>query len=182
MLRVCAACGSERPHHLKKFCSKVCAMQALITRKRKAYSDAALRLCLSCSKNVRHKAGLFCSVHCHQEHLYQQFVQNWLTDKISAFRRGGGLANPAKRYMLEQANYSCEECGWNDRHPVDDRPLVQIDHKDGDPTNCKRENLRVLCPNCHSKTPTHGGRNINNPLRQEARKILGVHRYIKMPG
>lgn len=36
---------------------------------------------------------------------------------------------------------------------------MQIDHIDGDYKNCRPENLRILCPNCHSLTPTFGALN-----------------------
>ena len=32
---------------------------------------------------------------------------------------------------------------------------LQLDHIDGDNNNNKLENLRFLCPNCHSQTETH---------------------------
>jgi hypothetical protein len=46
----------------------------------------------------------------------------------------------------------CEICGvseWNNK------PLVcELDHIDGNPTNHSLNNLRILCPNCHSQTDT----------------------------
>ncbi len=36
---------------------------------------------------------------------------------------------------------------------------LQLDHINGDGTNHKPENVRLLCPNCHSQTLTFGGRN-----------------------
>ena len=42
---------------------------------------------------------------------------------------------------------------------IDGKPLVEVDHINGDASNCKEENLRVLCPNCHSMTPTFRARN-----------------------
>ena len=37
---------------------------------------------------------------------------------------------------------------------------LQIDHIDGDFLNNEKENLRFLCPNCHSQTKTFGSKNI----------------------
>lgn len=46
----------------------------------------------------------------------------------------------------------CEDCGiieWNGKDIV-----FELDHINGDNTDNKLENLRILCPNCHSQTPT----------------------------
>jgi 5-methylcytosine-specific restriction endonuclease McrA len=40
------------------------------------------------------------------------------------------------------------------------KPLsIQIDHINGKNDDWRIENLRMLCPNCHSQTPTFAGRN-----------------------
>lgn len=36
---------------------------------------------------------------------------------------------------------------------------LELDHVDGDHDNNELSNLRVLCPNCHSQTPTYRGKN-----------------------
>jgi hypothetical protein len=51
----------------------------------------------------------------------------------------------------------CYDCGrppeWNGK------PLsLQLDHIDGERCNNLMENLRLLCPNCHSQTPTFAGK------------------------
>jgi len=52
----------------------------------------------------------------------------------------------------------CEECGWA-KKSNDGRLPVELDHINGDSKDNRLENLRILCPNCHSLKPTHRGRN-----------------------
>ncbi len=53
----------------------------------------------------------------------------------------------------------CEECGWAKKSP-DGRVPIELDHINGINTDNRLENLRILCPNCHSLKPTHRGSNI----------------------
>ncbi len=61
--------------------------------------------------------------------------------------------------MLDKHNSSCVKCGWCKRHPIDNLPLVEINHIDGNAENCLEENLEVICPNCHSETINFRARN-----------------------
>jgi Zn finger protein HypA/HybF involved in hydrogenase expression len=64
-----------------------------------------------------------------------------------------------KRRLLEAGRLEnrCSQCGLNEWQG---KPLsVQIDHINGIGTDHRLENLRMLCPNCHSQTSTFGGRN-----------------------
>lgn len=65
-----------------------------------------------------------------------------------------------KKKLIEEGYIEdvCVECGndgeWN-RKPI----TLELDHINGDRYDNRLENLRVLCPNCHSQTPTYKGRN-----------------------
>lgn len=51
----------------------------------------------------------------------------------------------------------CEQCGLSDWQG---RPIsIQLDHRNGIRNDHRLENLRMLCPNCHSQTDTYAARN-----------------------
>lgn len=65
-----------------------------------------------------------------------------------------------KKHLLEYGiPYKCNCCGISDwlAKPI----TLEIDHIDGFRNHNNPENLRFLCPNCHSQTSTWRGRNIN---------------------
>lgn len=51
---------------------------------------------------------------------------------------------------------TCLKCGITNWNNI--RLTLQLDHIDGNRHNNIRENLRCLCPNCHSQTPTYSNK------------------------
>jgi hypothetical protein len=74
--------------------------------------------------------------------------RNWSAVPFEALPYG-----EKRKRLLEESNYSCTSCGFSKTRECG-RTILEIDHVDGDSTNNAKENLRVLCPNCHALTPT----------------------------
>ena len=68
----------------------------------------------------------------------------------------------------------CELCGWAE-HTPDGRIPVELDHRNGDSSDNRLENLQILCPNCHSLQPTHRGK---NKKRRYIRAGVGTGRQV----
>ena len=62
-----------------------------------------------------------------------------------------------RRALIESGReYKCEECGqlplWNGKEL-----RLQVDHKNGDWQDDRPENVRFLCPHCHTQTKGYNG-------------------------
>ena len=99
------------------------------------------------------KSGKYCKQDC-------QIFDN-LKHKIES---GNYTRSNALSYFRRTNEYKCVECGVTE---YNNKPIrLQIDHIDGNNTNNAQENLRYLCPNCHSQTDTWGVKNVSEEGRK----------------
>jgi hypothetical protein len=76
-----------------------------------------------------------------------------------------------KKVLIKERGHKCESCLLSEWlcEPI---PL-ELEHKDGQNRNNDKDNLLLLCPNCHAKTKFYRGRNINSgKLKVTDEKIL----------
>jgi len=124
--------------------------------------------CKQCGTLTARANGVYCSSRCQRAFEHDDYIGNWLAGKESGSRADGTVTNPIKTWLRQQNNDQCSQCGWNVVHSITNRVPLEVDHIDGDHNNNRPENLRLLCPNCHSLTPTY--RALNKGRGREYRK------------
>ncbi len=79
-----------------------------------------------------------------------------------------------KKYLVRDnlIEYKCSGEGCSIENTWNGKPIVlHLDHINGINNDHRIENLRFLCPNCHSQTETYAGRNMSKE-RTEYKKII----------
>ena len=141
-------CPAYLERNSKRFCSRQCNGKWLRNRSNKP--------CPTCQKSFfigRRKSQKYCSRRC--ANTGRTGIKYDGTRANCVVRKLEKLRDLIRKTRPEE----CEICKlspkWQGKHL-----RLQIDHIDGNRTNNKPRNLRFLCPNCHSQTPTFGAKNI----------------------
>ena len=150
-----------------KFCSRSCSATYNNSLRVKIARGYKVK-CKNCKTVIYRIPGSHCVVVKRGEVVSNHFCNNScqaeysikLSQKRVRATKEANTSADARRYLLQKHGHKCAICGrttWN-KEPI---PL-ELDHKNGDSTNGKISNLRLICPNCHAQTPTYKGRNKGN--------------------
>lgn len=127
--------------------------------------------CKNCGKVLhpsRNSTGTYCNNKCQSDYQHKQYIEKWQKGEVDGRSGKYGISQHIRRYMLDKTGNKCEQCGWGEKNPVTGQYPLEIHHIDGDYTNNKESNLKVLYPNCHSLTPNYKA--INKNGRKDRKK------------
>ena len=145
-IKICLNCDKEIIKYGTKFCSQSC--NAIYNNKLRT-KDKSKKKCLNCDELIKTGSIKYCSYNCQQS-----FQRKKIFEKIEAGDTSLYFRN-YKHYLIEKHGEKCMECEWSKTNPISGKIPIELEHIDGDSNNNKLENLKLLCPNCHSLTPTY---------------------------
>lgn len=157
------------------YIKKICNRLGIPLGKRSIFPDGwkphnsgkvKTKCCKNCDKNfiTTYETAKFCSKECEVEYKsiekYKHYLENqeFYCDSKKQLRF-------VKKHILKEQNNCCDICGnkneWNNKSIV-----FILDHVDGNAANNRKENLRLICPNCDSQLDTYKSKNKNSARKE----------------
>jgi hypothetical protein len=156
---ICLFCEHETSN--PKFCDASCSAKYNNGKRKPRTFESRLKTSQSCARgntlkycktcdsefySFQSKRRKYCSLKCSGQGLKNIFEADFSLN---------GKGNH-KRVLIHERGHRCERCKlevWLEQ-PIS----LQLEHKDGNHNNNAKENLELLCPNCHSQTSTYNRR------------------------
>lgn len=157
--KYCLHCGTKLSFAQRtgKFCSQSCAASYNNTRKQLRETKRS-RFC-QCGK-PKVLQNKYCS-ECSKKQVYRTLTFEQLRQDRSR-----------RAWLIKERGHRCEVCGLSEWRG---KPIaIEIDHIDGNADNNSKDNLRLICPNCHAQTETYKGANVG---KESTRQKMRRRRY-----
>jgi hypothetical protein len=149
----CLNCGKILGRNQYKYCSSSCSAKCTNPKRAKK------KTCKTCGEDFSGRGkmnSIYCSRECFWEERKRLQKEKVLNNDVS-------IGQPSyKKYLIDLYGAKCMECGWERIHPITLKVPIEMHHIDGDSKNNKLDNLILLCPSCHSLTPSFRGLNRGN--------------------
>ena len=125
--------------------------------------------CLNCGCECARATYIYCSNKCQRKYQSKKLRKEWYNNQsVPSW-------DTIKSILFEDREYKCSCCGineWNGKSIV-----LEIDHIDGNSENNRPENLRFICPNCHSQTDTYKARNVGKGRHYRRQRYASGQSY-----
>jgi hypothetical protein len=152
----CLECGKiiNTNNKNRKFCNNSCS--AIFNNKNKNKKQI---FCINCNNELTNRQNKYCSSKCHSDYKYNLVIEKWINGDFDGLSGEYGTSKYIKKFLIKKHGEKCMECEWDERNLFTGNIPIELEHIDGNYTNNKEENLKLLCPNCHSLTKTYKGAN-----------------------
>lgn len=167
---LCKHCKNVIPwekRHSNVFCSQTCAAFYNNSQRDK---NIILNKCLNCDIEIidlKNKNRKYCCNKCQQDYQYKEKLKLWKDNKVKI---DSEMTTVIRKYLFEKYDSKCAKCGWNEKNIKTGLCPLEVDHIDGNHKNNLEENLILLCPNCHSLTPTYKNLNKGNGRKNRMKR------------
>jgi hypothetical protein len=157
------------------YIKKICGKLGITLKKRAIFPDGWVpvnkgsvhtKCCQNCNIDFisTYKTAKYCSKKCEGDYKKRERYENYINNQLDYCNVEQGIRF-LKPHILQEQNNCCSICSieneWNGK------PIVFVlDHIDGDASNNKRENLRLVCPNCDSQLDTYKSKNKNSARKE----------------
>ena len=176
---LCENCGKEKSNASKRFCTVRCARSFSTSTSREERNkkiSAALRdrttvkrvqeeckfHCKFCSKGFVRKTSLGSHVRRCESNpnmIIKESKRCKMKEVHLALPYNEVPSSLRREKIFREQRGCCNRCGLAEW--LGQRITLEIEHKNGNHYDDSRENVELLCPNCHSLTDTWRGRNKN---------------------